>query len=66
MERQVSFADWELVRQGLRLEPLPKPGQRALLADPRFVLEADFDRLALGVTRERRCNGRGKVFLNSA
>ena len=21
-ERQVSFADWELVRQGLRLEPL--------------------------------------------
>ena len=22
MERQVSFADWELMRQGLRLEPL--------------------------------------------
>jgi len=22
VERQVSFADWELMRQGLRLEPL--------------------------------------------
>jgi transposase, IS5 family len=24
-ERQVSFADWELMRQGLRLEPLLRP-----------------------------------------
>jgi hypothetical protein len=48
-----------------RAAPGPDTGQRALLADPRFVLEPDFDRLALGVAGERRRNGRGKVFLNA-
>ena len=28
-----------------RTDPRPNPGQRALLADPRFVLEPDFQRL---------------------
>ena len=28
-----------------RTDPRPNPGQRTLLADPRFVLEADFQRL---------------------
>lgn len=49
-----------------RAAPGPNPGQGTLLADPRFVLEPDFDRLALDVTGERRCNGRGKVFLNAS
>lgn len=49
-----------------RAAPGPNTGQRTLLADPRFVLEPDFDRLALGVAWERLCNGRGKVFLNAS
>ena len=44
----------------------PDPGQRALLADARLVLEPDFERLVLGVVGEPRRQGRGKVFLNVA
>ena len=38
-------------------------GQRALLADPGFILEPDFDRLAFGAVGELRGDSRGKVFL---
>jgi len=43
----------------------PDAGQRALLADPRFVLEPDFDRLAVGAIREVRGKRRGEVFLKA-
>ncbi len=42
----------------------PDAGQRALLADPRFVLEPDFDRLVFGVVGELRSDSGGEVFLN--
>ena len=41
----------------------PDAGQRALLADPRFVLEPDFDGLVLGALRELGGERRGEVFL---
>jgi len=44
----------------------PNAGQRALLADPRFVLEPDFDGLVPGAIRELRCHRRGEVFLNAS
>ena len=44
----------------------PDAGQRALLADPRFVLEPDFDGLVLGAVRELRGERRGEVFLNAS
>ena len=44
----------------------PDAGQRALLADPRFVLEPDFDRLVFGAVGELRRDRRGEVFLNAS
>ena len=51
-------------RAGPRSTLGPDAGQRALLADPGFVLEPDFDRLAFGAVGELRRDGRGEVFLN--
>jgi len=44
-----------LVAQRARAASAPSPdtGQRALLANPCFVLEPDFDRLAGGALAER-------------
>ena len=44
----------------------PDPGQRALLADARFVLEPDFERLAFGFLGKPRQNDGGEVFLNAS
>ncbi len=43
----------------------PDPGQRALLADPGFVLEPHLDRLAGGAFRQRGAHQLGEVFLNA-
>jgi len=42
----------------------PDAGQGALLADPCFVLEPDFERLAMGFFRERFGQGLGEVLWN--
>jgi hypothetical protein len=57
-----------LVARRARAHPAlgPDAGQRALLADPRFVLEPDFDGLACGVVGELRRDGRGEVFLKAS
>ena len=41
----------------------PEPGQRALLADPCFILPPELDRLAPRVFRDRGGDQVGKVFL---
>lgn len=44
----------------------PDAGQRALLADPRFILEPYLDGLFLGAGGESLFNRRGEVFLKSS
>jgi len=51
-------------RAGPRSTLGPDAGQRALLADPGFILEPDFDRLAFGAVGDLRRDCRGEVFLN--
>ena len=46
--------------------PGPDAGDRALLADPRFILEPYFQRLTLRSLRDRRSYRLGEVFLNAA
>jgi len=46
--------------------PGPDAGQCALLANARFVLEPDFDRLVLGALREPCGEPLGEVFLNAS
>jgi hypothetical protein len=53
-------------RSGPRSTLGPDTGQRALLADPGFILEPDFDRLAFGAVGELRGDCRGEVFLNAS
>src|SRR5207344_901636 len=53
-------------RAGPRSTLGPDAGQRALLADPGFILEPNFDRLAFGAVRDLRCDCRGEVFLNAS
>jgi hypothetical protein len=53
-------------RAGPRSALGPDAGQRALLADPGFILEPDFDRLAFGAVGELRRDCRGEVFLNAS
>ena len=45
--------------------PRPDPGERALLADPRLVLEPDLERLAARRLGERRRYRLGEVFLKA-
>src|SRR5208337_3074567 len=51
---------------GARSALRPDPGQRALLADARFILEPDFKRLALGFVGKPLQNLGGEVFLNAS
>ena len=44
----------------------PASGQCALLADARFVLEPDFERLVFGAGRQACCDDLGEVFLYAA
>ena len=44
----------------------PDPGQCALLADARFILEPDFDGLLFGMVGELRRDSRSEVFLNAS
>src|SRR3546814_16212916 len=43
----------------------PHPGQRALLADPRLILEPDLQRLVERAVRQRPFHQSGEVFLNA-
>ncbi len=49
-------------RAGSGAAPGPDAGQAALLADPRFILEPDLQRLALRPRRDRRRYRVGEVF----
>jgi hypothetical protein len=53
-------------RPGPRSTLGPDASQCALLADPGFILEPDFDRLAFGAVGELRRDCRGEVFLNAS
>jgi len=52
-----------IARRARTRSPLgPDAGQRALLADARFVLEPDFDGLSFGVIRDGLRGGGAEVF----
>lgn len=49
-----------------RSAPGPNARQRALLADTRFILEPDFERLAAGMVGQFRRDRGGEVFLKAS
>src|SRR6266576_1239793 len=49
-----------------RAAPGPDAGQRALLADPRFILKPDFNRPAGKLRRDRGACQLGEVFLKAS
>ena len=57
-----------LISRRLRTRPAsrPAPGQAAFLADARFILEPDLDRLLFGVLRYDGTDKFGEVFLNAS
>ncbi len=53
-------------RLGARPAPRPAPRQAAFLADARFVLKPDLDRLLFGALRYDGIDKGGEVFLNAS